>query len=240
MSKVRAHSLPYNKPFFLLFLLALLLGILYIAAFLKNFGQPRKVNLIANTVDFNANGEYNPAEQQATFLDQTLSVPQEQQEESRAVLGESTEEKRIEVDLAQQRLYGFEGDRKVFDFLISSGKWGRTPTGTFTIWSKFRYTKMSGGNPALNTYYYLPNVPYVMFFSNAEVAGSRGFSLHGTYWHNNFGHPMSHGCVNMKTEEAEHVYYWSHPTVPEGKKSVSANRENPGTKIIIYGDPPAD
>lgn len=145
--------------------------------------------------------------------------------------------KRIEVDLTNQRLYAFEGDRMVYNFLISSGKWGRTPTGTFRIWGKFRYTKMSGGSRALRTYYYLPNVPFVMFFSNAEVAASRGFSLHGTYWHNNFGHPMSHGCVNMKTEEAELVYYWSSPTVGE-KNATRATVEEPGTEIIIYGTAP--
>ena len=77
-----------------------------------------------------------------------------------------------------------------------------------------------------------------MFFSNAEVAGSRGFSLHGTYWHNNFGHPMSHGCVNMKTEEAEQIYYWSTPTLPEGKASIAASKDNPGTTIVIYGVTP--
>jgi lipoprotein-anchoring transpeptidase ErfK/SrfK len=147
--------------------------------------------------------------------------------------------KRIEVDLTAQRLYAFEGDKKVYDFLISSGKWNRTPTGIFHIWGKYRFTKMSGGNPLAHTYYYLPNVPYVMFFSNDEVAAARGFSLHGTYWHNNFGHPMSHGCVNMKTEEAGIIYHWSAPVVGEGN-TTKADRENPGTEIFIYGAAPEE
>jgi len=155
------------------------------------------------------------------------------------VLGTSDSNKRIEVDLTHQRLYAFEGDRKVYDFLVSTGKWGKTPTGTFHIWIKLRYTKMEGGNPALGTYYNLPNVPYVMFFENAEVPGYRGFSLHGTYWHSNFGHPMSHGCVNMKTEEAEQIYYWALPDL-RGKSSISATADNPGTPIIIYGEAPAE
>ncbi len=146
-------------------------------------------------------------------------------------------EKRIEVDLTNQRLYAFEGDQKVYDFLISSGKWGRTPTGTFHIWGKFRYTKMSGGSKALHTYYYLPNVPFVMFFSNEEIAASRGFSLHGTYWHDNFGQPMSHGCVNMKTEEAELIYYWSQPTAGD-TNSTRSTQYDPGTPITIYGTAP--
>lgn len=138
------------------------------------------------------------------------------------VLGELTGTKRIEVDLTKQKLYAFIGDVKIYDFLISSGKWGKTPTGTFHIWGKYRYIKMSGGSKALHTYYYLPNVPYVMFFENEEVLAYRGFGLHGTYWHNNFGHPMSHGCVNMKTEEAGLIYNWS----------------DIGTEIVIYGIAP--
>jgi len=151
------------------------------------------------------------------------------------VLGSNDQPKRIEVDLTKQRLYAYEGSTKVFDFLISSGKWYPTPTGTFHIWGKFRYTKMSGGNPLLHTYYYLPNVPFVMFFDNDKIAASRGFSLHGTYWHNNFGHPMSHGCVNMKTEEAEMLFYWSQPSVDD-KKAIRADASNPGTEIVIYGE----
>lgn len=156
------------------------------------------------------------------------------------VLGDddNTPQKWIDVDLTNQRLYAFENGKKVFDFPISSGKWGKTPTGEFQIWIKLKSTKMSGGNKALGTYYYLPNVPYVMYFANDEIPKSRGFGLHGTYWHDNFGTPMSHGCVNMKTEEAELLYSWVTPEVPEGKTSVWANNENPGTKITIYGKAP--
>lgn len=154
----------------------------------------------------------------------------------RNVLGESNDENKIiKVDLTQQRLYAYEGDRLIYSFLVSSGKWGRTPTGEFEIWGKFRYTKMEGGSKALRTYYYLPNVPYVMFFANDEVPKSRGFSLHGTYWHNNFGVPMSHGCINMKTEEVALLYQWAQPKLFD-KKSILASNDNPGTRVIIYGE----
>jgi lipoprotein-anchoring transpeptidase ErfK/SrfK len=156
-----------------------------------------------------------------------------------SVLGDTDQPKRIEVNLATQTLSAFEGDHKVYEFLISSGKWARTPTGTFHIWGKFRYTKMSGGNKLLHTYYYLPNVPYVMFFDNDEVAASRGFSIHGTYWHENFGHPMSHGCINMKTEEAEKIFYWTNPTVGGGS-TIRASEYDPGTEIVIYGVAPRE
>lgn len=155
------------------------------------------------------------------------------------VLGVTSDQNHIEVDLAHQRLYAFEGSTKVFDFPVSTGKWGPTPTGEFHIWTKVRSTLMAGGEGA--DAYYLPNVPYVMFFSNNEVSGSRGFSLHGTYWHNNFGHPMSHGCVNMRTEDAKVLFDWATPVVTDAKGwSTPATNDNPGTKIVIYGTPPTE
>ena len=127
--------------------------------------------------------------------------------------------RRIEVDLTTQRLYGFENNQKVFDFTISSGTWNRTPTGTFKVWAKVRSQKMSGGSKELGTYYYLPNVPYILFFYNDKTAKKMGYSLHGTYWHNNFGVPMSHGCINMRTPDVAQIFSWAEV----------------GTTITIYG-----
>jgi len=144
-----------------------------------------------------------------------------------SVLGDSdintdlvaTSSKWISVDLTTQTLRAFENDKLVFQYLISSGKWDRTPIGTYYIWTKIRSQKMSGGSKEDGTYYYLPNVPYIMFYYNDKIAKKTGYSLHGTYWHNNFGTPMSHGCVNMKTEEIAKLYAWAEV----------------GTKIDIYG-----
>lgn len=185
--------------------------------------------------------EFDPADTQAIFLNSHLTVPSyiSQLPTPPKVLGATNSDKKIYVDLTHQMLYAYEGENLIYSFLVSTGKWAKTPTGVFTIWGKFRYTKMSGGSVALHTYYYLPNVPYVMFFSNDQVAASRGFSIHGTYWHNNFGHPMSHGCVNMKTSEAALIYEWSSPTLPENKSSTKSTSENPGTQIIIYGTAPS-
>jgi len=153
------------------------------------------------------------------------------------VLSHSTAQKRIEVNLTAQRVYAYEDDRLIYDFLVSTGKWGRTPTGTFTIWAKSRYQKMSGGSKVLGTYYYLPNVPYISWFSNSEVPAIRGYSFHGTYWHDNFGHPMSHGCINMRTEDAEKLFYWADPEVGD-HNFVKATPENQGTQVVIYGTTP--
>lgn len=187
-------------------------------------------------------GEYDPTATQATFHGLAIVPPTDNNPTTpylSSVLGDTSAEKRIEVDLTHQKLYAFEGSQKVYEFFISSGKWYPTPTGTFQIWGKFRYTKMSGGNPTLHTYYYLPNVPFVMFFGNDAVPASRGFSLHGTYWHNNFGHPMSHGCVNMRTEDAEKIFYWSNPAISD-QKTARASRADPGTTIVIYGTAPKE
>jgi len=182
------------------------------------FSRQQNLDLNHLTTDFD------PSPPQAIYNNQAITAPLAQIDTTKTpVLGQNTSNKKIEIDLTNQRLYAYEDNNLVYNFLISSGKWGRTPTGTFQIWIKLRYTKMEGGSKALNTYYYLPNVPYTMFFYNDEVPKYRGFGIHGTYWHNNFGHPMSHGCINMKTEEVEQLFYWAQLN----------------TTIIIYGQTPA-
>lgn len=107
--------------------------------------------------------------------------------------------KRIEVNLKNQRLYAYDDQKLIYNFLISSGKWAPTPTGTFRPWAKLPSTTMKGGNKQLGTYYNLPNVPHVIYFY-------QGYAIHGTYWHNNFGTPMSHGCVNLSIADAQAIY----------------------------------
>lgn len=181
---------------------------------------------------------YDQTASKAEFDGKVIDVPlaTATEEDGAMILGENSNngDKIIKIDLTEQRLYAFEGNGLVYSFLISSGKWGKTPTGEFEIWGKFRYTKMEGGSRSLRTYYYLPNVPYVMFFANSQIPKHRGFGIHGTYWHNNFGVPMSHGCINMKTEEAELLYQWAQPQLFD-KKSILASEDNPGTRVYIYG-----
>ena len=67
----------------------------------------------------------------------------------------------------------------------------------------------------------------------------RGFSFHGTYWHSNFGHPMSHGCINMTIDDAKKLYDWATPVVTNEKAwSTLAKDGNVGTKVVIYGETP--
>ena len=214
---------------------------LFVAISLVLFGSTSKIPC-GNSISCakNLTGKYE-SETKGTYLGKSVTVPSKLAEApNKKVLGQASApgEKHIDIDLTTQTLYAYQGDQLVYSFLISSGKWNKTPTGEFKIWSKFRYTKMSGGNPAIHTYYYLPNVPFVMFFYNDKIGKSLGYSLHGTYWHDNFGHPMSHGCINMKTSEAETIYYWSNPTPTTN--ATNASEENPGTTITIYGTAPAE
>lgn len=184
------------------------------------FGQPLLPRFFSYQDKINTNlvSNFDPSQTTAIFNNQILSINQKEP----SILGTTDSpntNKRIEVDLTNQKLYGFEDGRQIFDFTISSGLWDRTPNGTFTIWKKVRSQKMSGGSKELGTYYYLPNVPYILFFYNDKVSKYSGYSLHGTYWHNNFGVPMSHGCINMKTPDVAQIYGWA----PEG------------TTITIYG-----
>ena len=181
--------------------------------------------------------QYDPTDTQAIWWGQkTLSYQLPELETHLAdtqVLGE-TSNKHIEVDLTNQRLYAYENGQQVFNFPISSGLYDWTPRGTFYTWIKLKYTKMSGGNQALGTYYYLPNVPYVMYFGNNEIPNWRGFGIHGAYWHNDFGRPKSHGCINLRPEDAEQLFYWSPP--PTGDlNSIHITESNPGIRIVIYG-----
>ncbi len=150
--------------------------------------------------------------------------------ENTAVLGTTNsagEEKWIEVSLDEQKLRAWEGSKMVMEFLISSGKWAPTPKGTFNIWYKTRSQSMIGGSKDLGTYYNLPNVPNNMFFY-------KGYAIHGAYWHNNFGQPMSHGCVNSPLSNVPVLFEWTGPVVPEGQNVVRASADNPGTKVWVH------
>lgn len=103
----------------------------------------------------------------------------------------------IDIDLSEQMLYANEGATRVAAFRVSTGIYlYPTEIGQFHILVKFPFADMRGSD------YFLPDVPFVMYYSG-------DFGIHGTYWHNNFGTPMSRGCVNMNTSDAEWLYNWA-------------------------------
>lgn len=103
----------------------------------------------------------------------------------------------IDVNLSQQQIYIYEGDAVVNTFIVSTGL-PNTPTvtGEYRIYIKVPIQDMSGPG------YYLPDVPWVMYFYDE-------YGFHGTYWHNNFGTPMSRGCVNLTVDDAAWLYAWT-------------------------------
>ncbi|MCW1948932.1 MAG: L,D-transpeptidase [Candidatus Shapirobacteria bacterium] len=209
--------MDYKKNFFWAApLIAVLAVVNLVPCVMRLFSRQGEINP-ENIVD-----EYDPKANEGIFNNKIVEVPQIVPA-FESVLGEVTKnestDKRIEVDLKNQRVYAYEKDKKVHDFLISSGSWDRTPTGTFKIWTKVRVQKMSGGSKELGTYYYLPNVQNVMFFYNEKYERKLGFSFHQAYWHNNFGVPMSHGCINMTTNDSATLYKWAEI----------------GTPVVIYG-----
>lgn len=126
------------------------------------------------------------------------------------------ENKRIEVNLSTQLLTAYEYDKNVFQTTISSGIPAarpspkvistKTPVGEFRILSKYPSKHMGNGNLFAGIEdYELTGVPWTSFFTETGIA------FHGTYWHDNFGTPMSRGCINMRIEEAKWLFRWARP-----------------------------
>ncbi|MCY7390690.1 MAG: L,D-transpeptidase [Leptolyngbyaceae cyanobacterium CAN_BIN12] len=111
-------------------------------------------------------------------------------------------ERWIEIDLSKQRLIAWKGNRPIYAVIISTGKSSTpTPTGIFSIQTRYRTTRMSGDG------YDVPDVPYAMFYD-------RGYAIHGADWHNSFGTPVSHGCTNVAVNHARWLYNWASVGTP--------------------------
>lgn len=144
------------------------------------------------------------------------------------------DQKYIEVSLSDQELTAYEQGKVVLKTKISSGRdyqpigeipWN-TPTGRFHIQSKMPSTHMGTGKLTTDLEeYILPGVPWVSFFEPET-----GVAFHGTYWHQNFGMPMSHGCINMKTDEANWLYRWVTPVGDMTKM----NSIGYGTQVHVF------
>jgi lipoprotein-anchoring transpeptidase ErfK/SrfK len=103
----------------------------------------------------------------------------------------------IDINLSEQKLYAYEMNTVVNTFIVSTGVAAHpTIPGSFRIYIKYITDDMAGPG------YYLYDVPYVMYYD-------KGYGIHGTYWHSNFGTPASHGCTNMKTDDAKWLFNWA-------------------------------
>lgn len=127
-----------------------------------------------------------------------------------------TTDKLITVDIGKQRLYAWQNGQIVHETPVSTGmKLTPTVRGSFNIRSKYPVKDMKGPSPYKQYYptgkYHLKNVPHVMFFYQA-------YAIHGAYWHNNFGRPASHGCVNVPLASAEWLFSFA----------------DIGTKVVVF------
>jgi len=119
--------------------------------------------------------------------------------------------KSIHVDLATQTVTAFEADTPVLVSRCSSGAGStKTPLGDFRTYHKGPSVHMTNEGDDEAGIYDLPGVPWVSFFTGTGIA------FHGTYWHNDYGRPRSHGCVNLPSVDAKFIYRWTDPSVPPG------------------------
>jgi hypothetical protein len=145
-------------------------------------------------------------------------------------------EKYIRVTISTQLLEAFEGTRLVFSGRVASGTrfWVggelqdfTTPLGRWTVIRKRPSSHMRGGTKGQTDYYDLPGVPFVTYFTLSAAA------VHGTYWHNDYGRPRSHGCVNMLPEQARWVYRWADPPIAYEAERVELKKDEGGTVIDV-------
>jgi len=129
-------------------------------------------------------------------------TPQSEQIANKMMALQNTNQRWIQIDVTNQRLIAWEGGNQVYAVIVSTGK-RATPThpGVFTIQTKLRRDRMRGPG------YDISDVPYTMYYHG-------GYAIHGAYWHNNFGTPMSHGCINVAVDHAQWLYNWASVGTP--------------------------
>jgi hypothetical protein len=140
-------------------------------------------------------------------------------------------QKRIDVNLTSQTLTCFEYDQVVFTTHVSTGLTGSmaTPAGNFNIQDKLPSRNMSTISRLADDIIPLVGVPWCSFFTD------EGHAFHGTYWHDNFGIPMSHGCVNMRTEDAMRLFRWSLPSAGFDEiDKLTLDTKGYGTTVDIH------
>jgi lipoprotein-anchoring transpeptidase ErfK/SrfK len=139
-----------------------------------------------------------------------------QSEQSPISANVDADDKRLEVNLSKQVVIAYEQEKPVFmartatGARFSDGDFS-TPTGKYMTNRKRPSRHMAAGDPAAPSSYDLPGVPWISYLTKM------GISFHGTYWHNDFGKPRSHGCLNLSIPAARWIYRWSLPSVPAGQ-----------------------
>ncbi len=139
-------------------------------------------------------------------------------------------ERWIDVSITKQVLVAYEGTTPVYATLVSSGEAGlndpettkSTVLGSFRIYNKHLTTTMS--SEVVGEEFELKDIPYVQYFED-------GYALHAAYWHDDFGTPRSHGCINLSPEDARWLFDWTEPQLPRGWHGV---RTSSPTGTVVY------
>jgi hypothetical protein len=141
-------------------------------------------------------------------------------------------ERWIDVEIASQVLTAYVGERPVFATLVSTGRGAdgsvfSTPRGVHRLWVKLRTSNMDNlDDESAAENYAIQAVPWVMYFE-------KGYGLHGTFWHRDFGNKHSHGCVNLTPLDAERLFAWTSPHLPPGWSAALPTSYEPGTMIRV-------
>jgi lipoprotein-anchoring transpeptidase ErfK/SrfK len=134
--------------------------------------------------------------------------------------------KYIQVSLKDQTITAYENDKPVLTSLVASGYGGyRTPSGTHKVIFKYPAARMIGGSGS--DYYDLPGVPFCTFITWSGVA------IHGAYWHNDFGRPRSHGCLNVPAPVALWFWRWTTPVAPYEAARYDTPRGAAATSVFV-------
>lgn len=209
---------------------------------LKNTKQPRlyyKQIMCADQIKKDDDGQvwYHIIEKYGTFGDK-FWAPAEAfrpiEPEEMTPINPNVEDKRVEVNLIHQTLSCYEGNSEVYFCRVSTGdkydaegnpidEWS-TPVGTHSIWRKLVSVHMTGGTTGGG--YDLPGIGWTTLFSGNGVA------VHSTFWHNSFGVPRSHGCVNAQPEDAKWVFRWTQPEVPYDAGDITISGKG-STKVHV-------
>jgi hypothetical protein len=147
-------------------------------------------------------------------------------------------ERWIDIDLTHQVMVAYDWKQPRYVTLVSTGRARSpspeldylTPKGLFRIRGKHLTSTMDDDEPG-EPPYSLEDVPYVMYFRGA-------YAFHSAFWHDRFGRPRSHGCINMAPRDAKWLYNWAGPDLPDTWHGGSATENNPGTWVWIHGETP--
>ncbi len=140
--------------------------------------------------------------------------------------GVGANEKWFDVDRDEQVLVAYEGKQPVYATLVSTGKWKHaTPTVMARVGSKLLTASMN--NNRGDEQYAVADVPWTMYYDNS-------YALHTSYWHDGFGGPRSHGCINLAPRDARALYQWSSPEIPAGWIAVYGDADNPGSLVRVH------